>query len=194
MKRIVILGAGESGAGAAVLQEVRHGGEGGVEDHLVVDHLEDPVGLVQPLGHRHVGVVDGLQIPDEGLEEVVVGVDEARIDEPICGVDHLVAGVRQVGADLHDLGAVDQDVRVPVDVVLGVAGDDCFRVSNQRGGHRAASLIRVREALRLRKPGRLSGEWNFRWGQRLPLSKASPAAAGAWFFLEKNASSSRVST
>ena len=64
--------------GAAVLDQIRHRGEGRVENYLVVHQLKNAVNLVQPLRHRHVGKVDGFQVADKGLEKVVMCVDYAR--------------------------------------------------------------------------------------------------------------------
>ena len=129
------------GTGAAVLEQVGHGGERGVIDHLVVHHLEDTVDLVQPLRHRHVGIINGFEVSYKGLEKVVVRVDKAGIDKLVGGVDFLIVGVREILSNLNDLGTLDQHVRIVVHPVLSVAGHNGPCVADQNGGFHTASSL-----------------------------------------------------
>jgi hypothetical protein len=117
-------------AGAAVLDKIRHGGEGRIEDHLVVHPLEDAVNLVQPLRHGHVGKIDGFQVAYEGLEEMVMRIDQSGVHEHVRRVDHFVAFVRKAGADRKDSGALNQHIRVAVYAIPAVAGHDRLRASD----------------------------------------------------------------
>ena len=114
-----------------MLEQVPHSGQGGVKDHLVVDQLEDTIRLVQPLWHCHIGIVNGFEIPDEGLEEVMMSVDQAWINKHTAGIEDFVIGVGQLRANFQNSGTVNQQVCIPIDMVLGVTGDNRFRISDQ---------------------------------------------------------------
>ncbi len=80
------------GAGAAGLQELPHGQEGGEVDRLAVDVLPDLVEVDKPV--EKLGILHGGQIAGEGLEEVVVRVDEPGNHHVVRAVDDARAGRR----------------------------------------------------------------------------------------------------
>ena len=112
------------GGGAAVLDQFGHRHDRGVVEGFLGQAREDRIDPVQPLDHRQLGPVEIGAVAHEGLEEMVMGVDEAGIDEPAGGVDHL--GPRrggQRGADGADGGAFGQKVLVHQNGQMGRADD-----------------------------------------------------------------------
>ena len=69
------------GAGTAVFNQIRKGCKGGVVNHIGINILEYAVNLVNPVHHHHVGIVNGYEIAHKGLEEMMVGVNQAGIHE-----------------------------------------------------------------------------------------------------------------
>ena len=120
----------ESG-GAAVLDQVSEGCQGGVVNDVGVHQLEDAVDLVQPFGNGHVGIVDGFQVAHKGLEEVVMGIDQTGIDEMTGSIQHLVVGQIQILADGNDSGAFNEHIAAQMNGILLVAGNNRFCVLNQ---------------------------------------------------------------
>ena len=118
-----------------MFQKICHSGEGGVEDDVAVHQLKNAVDFIQPLRYRHIGIVNGFQVADKGLKEVVVGVDKTGIDEHLRGVNHLIAGIGEILTDLCDLWSLNQQIRVLIDAILSVASDDGSGVADQRGFH-----------------------------------------------------------
>ena len=57
-----------------VLDEISKGSKRRVVNDIGIHQLEDAVDLVQPFGNGHIGVIDGLQVTDKGLEEMVMGI------------------------------------------------------------------------------------------------------------------------
>ena len=132
------------GAGAAVLEQIRHRGKAGIVDDVGIHQLEDAVDLVQPLHHQHVGVVDGDEVAHKGLEEVVMCVDKAGIHELSGGVERLRPVGWKILADGGDPAAFDQHVLITVYRVRLIAGDD------RRGVFDQQSLLH--ETLRTKHP------------------------------------------
>ena len=126
-----------------MLDEVCHGGQRGIENHIIIYHLKNPVCLVQPFRDRHVGIINGAQVPDERLEEIMMGIDEPRVNDFVCGVDGLIMRVCQILAQLGDLFALDEDVSMKNDTVLGVAGHNSCRIFNQNRPFHTAPLFRI---------------------------------------------------
>ena len=74
--------------GAAVFHQFPHAGDGAVIDHLTVQILPDLVQGLQPV--EQLQILHLRQVTAEGLVQVVMGVDEAGIDDAPGGVDDLL--------------------------------------------------------------------------------------------------------
>ena len=83
-ENVVVVEAG----GAAVFHQLSHAGDGAVVDHLTVQILPDLVQGLQPVEQLQILYLG--QIAAEGLVQVVMGVDEAGIDDAPGGVDDLL--------------------------------------------------------------------------------------------------------
>ena len=128
------------GGGAAVLDQVCHGGQGGIVHDITVDIADSLEKDVQPFQDGHIRVVDGGQVADKGLEKVVVRIDKARVDQLTGGVDDLGTFAGDMRGDLKDLLAFDQKIAVFIDPVAFVAADNGPGVSEQCLSHHSSSL------------------------------------------------------
>ena len=118
--------------GTAGFQQLSHAHDGAVVDGLAVQvfpNLIEGGEPVEELQVLHLG-----QVAAEGLVEMVVGVDQAGIDDAPAGVQGLV---RRLGLGTHvgDDAVPDQNIGAFQQVVLIVAGDDGPGVLNQKAAH-----------------------------------------------------------
>ena len=109
--------------GVADLRDIDHRGGAGI-DHAERRHQHARIGVRDLIGRRqrglNVAIVVRIEQPagqhaaQQPLIGVAVGVDEPGDDDVVCGVDagDVVAGHRDVGTNLADLAALDQDVRL----------------------------------------------------------------------------------
>ena len=114
--------------GAAVFHQLPHAGDGAVVDHLTVQILPDLVQGLQPV--EQLQILYLRQIAAEGLVQVVMGVDEAGVDDATGGVDDLLR-LLFLRADVGDDAVLHQQIAVGVHGVAGVAGDDVGCVFHQ---------------------------------------------------------------
>ena len=97
-------------------------------DHLTVQILPDLVQGPQPV--EQLQILHLRQIAAEGLVQVVMGVDEAGIDDATGGVDDFLR-LLFLRADVGDDAVLHQQIAVGVHGVAGVAGDDVGCVFHQ---------------------------------------------------------------
>jgi hypothetical protein len=74
---------------------------------------EDRIDQVQPFDHRQLGPIQISAVAHKGLEEMMVRVNEAGIEEPAPSIDDI--GTRrggQVCTDGRDLRAFDQQIHI----------------------------------------------------------------------------------
>ena len=105
------------GRGAAVFDQFSHGHDGRVVKAFFRQAGKDRIDPVQPLQHGKLGPIQIGAVAHEGLEEMVMGVDQARINKPATGVDHLGAcwqrACRQVRPNGRNRRPLDQDILIP---------------------------------------------------------------------------------
>ena len=123
-----------------MLKQIRHSGQRGIENDLIIHKLKDSVDLIQPFGNGHVGVVDGFQVSNKGLKEVMMGVYQAGVYKFAGSVDGCIAGIRQICADFENARTLYQYIRVPIDSIVTITGDDGFGVSYHQGLFDGASF------------------------------------------------------
>ena len=114
--------------GAAVFHQLPHAGDGAVVDHPAVQILPDLVQGLQPV--EQLQILHLRQVTAEGLVQMVMGVDEAGIDDAPGGVDDLLR-LLFLRADVGDDAVLHQQIAVGVHGVAGVAGDDVGCVFHQ---------------------------------------------------------------
>ena len=114
-----------------MLNQVRKSSQCGIVDHVVVNDLEDPVDLVDPFHDCPVGIINGDQIPHKGLEKMMMGVDQPRIDEFAPAVDYLGAFRLQTVSNGQNLRSLHQQIAVPVYLVPAVAGYNRLCIPDQ---------------------------------------------------------------
>ena len=114
--------------GAAVFHQLPHAGDGAVVDHPAVQILPDLVQGLQPV--EQLQILHLRQVTAEGLVQMVMGVDEAGIDDATGGVDDLLR-LLFLRADVGDDAVLHQQIAVGVHGVAGVAGDDVGCVFHQ---------------------------------------------------------------
>ena len=123
--------------GAAAQQQLGHGHLGRHAHHLGRQAGPDRIQAAQPA--EQLGVLHRRNRPGERLEHVVVRVDQARRDEVVARIDHLVGVLRKAVGRPDGLDAIapDQDRRVAQFTRLHrvgvVEGRDAARVPDQQG-------------------------------------------------------------
>ncbi len=132
-KDVVVVKAG----GTAAFQQLPQAGEGAVVDYLPVQVLPDFIEGLQPV--EQLQVLHRRQVPAEGLVEVVVGVDQAGVDDAVGGIDDLLRllGLRPYSGNY---AVFDQQAAVFIDTVLAVAGHNGVGVPNQQARHGVSSF------------------------------------------------------
>ena len=133
-EHVVVVEAG----GAAVLHQLTHAGETGQADYVLIQILPDLVQSLEPVEQLHVLHLG--QIAGEHLIQVVVGVDQTGVAQHVAGVDGLVGGDSQLGADGLDEAVLTVEVNVGQQTVVVVTGDKLGDVFQQQGRHIASSL------------------------------------------------------
>ncbi len=76
------------GGGAAMLDQLGHGDHGRVVEAVLAQLREDRIDPVQPFDQRQPRPVEIGPVAHETLEEMVMRVDQAGIDEPPCRIDN----------------------------------------------------------------------------------------------------------
>ncbi len=117
------------GRGAAMLDQLGHGRQRRMIEALLRQPREDRIDPVEPLDHRQFGPVEIGAVAHEALEEMVMGVDEARIDKPARRIADLGAlrqrGIGEPWANRPDRRAVGQQIDVTEhDGARAIIGDD----------------------------------------------------------------------
>ncbi len=130
--------------GAAMLDEFRHRGEGGMVETRLGEPRKDGIDPVQPFDDREFRPVEVGAVTHEALEEMMVGVDQPGIDEPARRIADFGAfrqrTIGQFRADGADDGPISQDI--------GVAQD--ARAAAVIGNHRGAALEEIARHVTLR--------------------------------------------
>ena len=122
--------------GAAVAHELPHGGQGGEKDRVPVEILPYLVEGFEPVEELHA--LDLAEAPGEILIQVMMGVDEAGIEEHPGAVEGLIRHL-VLGADPLDQPVPEPNVRIPVHPIRPVAGNHGVHVLQQRA-HSPTSL------------------------------------------------------
>ena len=130
-KDVVVVKAG----GGTGLEQLAQTGERREGHRLLVQALPDVVQRDQPGEQLHG--LDLRQITGKNLIKVMVGVDEARVDRHVRGIDGLI-GRTQFRPDGCDHAVLQIEIGVVVDRVLVVAGDDAAGVFDEQGSHKRA--------------------------------------------------------
>ena len=129
------------GCCAAVFYEFCHRHNGRMVEAIFGQAGEDRVDQIEPFDDGIAGPVEIGAVAHEALEEMVVRVHEAGVDEHARSVDELSAGgelMREVRADGLDGVAVDQQVLVPAHGIMG-RGHNSGAVFEQDCGHAGTS-------------------------------------------------------
>ncbi len=125
--------------GAARERQLGETHEGGEVDLLRPHARPDRVERLEPAEEQRV--LPGGDGAGQGLEQVVVGVDEARRDHAAGGMDDLVGLSRQVGggADLLDHAIAGEEGAVRDLPAGGVHGHEDLGMAEEEGAHGAIS-------------------------------------------------------
>ena len=113
---------------AAVLDEFAHGNHGAVVNVLRVDLFPHIVQIQQPI--KQLRLLDAGDVPGERLQQMMVRVDEAGVDEFTLGVDHFCVFTGDILGNLDDLVAVNENIPAPQQPILRIAGDNGFCIFN----------------------------------------------------------------
>ena len=125
--------------GASGFQQLAHAHDGAVVNRLAVQILPNLVQRPQPVKELHILHLG--QIPAEGLVEMMVGVDEPRINNTSGGVQGLVR-LPLFRAHISDEAVLEQEVCVFQHGIGAVAGDNGGSAANQKTAHSKSSQAR----------------------------------------------------
>ena len=114
--------------GTAVLDKVSKGCQRRVVDDIGIHQLENTVDLVQPLGNGHVGIINCLQVPNEGLEKVMMGIHQTGVHKMAGSIENLIIRQIQIVADGDNSGAFNEYVSAEIYRIFFVACNNCFCV------------------------------------------------------------------
>ena len=164
-------------SGGMGIHIIQHGGDTAVQTLHAAQHggqvavIAGQVGGsgeghgLQPVLEHHVIA----QALEQGLEEVVVGVDKAGEDDLAVQVGDLggvgVLGFQSVaGADLHDAVALDGHSTVEKDLTVGIDGDN-DSVFQQMVDHSSCAPFQIsrRKLPRPDPPASWAGRYSARW-------------------------------
>ena len=104
------------GRGAAVFDQLCHSHDRRMVKALLGQAGKNWIDAVKPLQHGQLGPIQIGAVAHEGLEEMMMRIDQAGVNKPAAGVDHLGASgqraCRQVRPNGSNGTAVDQNILV----------------------------------------------------------------------------------
>lgn len=79
---------------------------------------------------KQLRLLDAGDVPGECLQQMMVRVDEAGVDEFTLGVDHFCVFAGDILGNLDDLVAINENIPAPQQPILRIAGDNGFCIFN----------------------------------------------------------------
>ena len=76
-----------------MFQKICHCCKRRIVDNILIDQLKYRIDMIQPLRNCHVWIIYFYCVSDKCLEEVVVGVDKARIDKFVFGINDFISTI-----------------------------------------------------------------------------------------------------
>ena len=135
-EHVVVVEAG----GASVAHELPHGGQGRKVHRVPVQILPDLIEGPEPVEELHA--LDLGKAPSEVLVQMMMGVDEPRIEDHAGAVERLIRLLVQ-RAYLFDHPVSKPYVRMPVHPILPVAGNDGIHILQQCAHQNTSDPISV---------------------------------------------------